>query len=102
MKKKKDRNKTVVVTISLNSEMKEKVDARAAQLGRDRSNYFVWLALKDLGLIPDESFNPKAISAIIEVLEQRELKQQRHPRQSSALLNEDSPQYPAKGKPHAA
>lgn len=60
------------ITISASAELKEQIDARAAQLGRDRTGYLVWLAMKDLGLIPDDNFSPAAINTILDVLEQRE------------------------------
>jgi hypothetical protein len=57
--------------------LREQIDARAAQLGRDRTSYLVWLAMKDLGLLPDETLTPQAIHAILEVLEQRDQRQKR-------------------------
>ncbi|MDR1304968.1 MAG: hypothetical protein LBK76_07065 [Verrucomicrobiales bacterium] len=63
--------KTVTITISTSAELKRQIDARAAQLGRDRTSYLIWLAMKDLGLIPDEDISERTINTILDILELR-------------------------------
>jgi hypothetical protein len=77
--KKRIARNTVLITISASAQLKQQIDDRAAQLGRDRTSYLVWLAMKDLGLIPDETFSDKAINTILDILERRDA-QKKHTR----------------------